>query len=57
MTLLERDREKMEEAKLEDAKNFLKLGVSKEIVIEATGLDKEKVEKLLEEIIKKTKLS
>lgn len=57
MTLLERDREKMEEAKLEDAKNFLKLGVSKEIVIEATALDKEKVEKLLEEIIKKTKLS
>lgn len=58
MTLLERDREKIEEgreeAKIEDVKNFLKLGVSIDIVIQATGLSKEKVEQIIEDIKKES---
>lgn len=58
MTLLERDREKIEEgreeAKIEDVKNFLKLGVSIDIVIKATGLSKEKVEQIIEDIKKES---
>ena len=47
MTLLERDREKIEEgkeqARLEIAKNMKALGIDIDIVIKATGLSKEEV--------------
>ncbi|WP_253289412.1 hypothetical protein [Clostridium sp. MSJ-8] len=43
MTLLERDREKIREGKIEDAINFLKLGVPLEIIIKATGLSEEDI--------------
>lgn len=50
MTLLERDREKLEEgiqkAKLEDAENLLKLGVSEDIIIKATGLSIEQIDEI-----------
>ena len=50
MTLLERDREKMEEAReeerLEIAKNMKALGIDIDTIIKATGLSKEEVLKL-----------
>lgn len=58
MTLLERDREKIEEGrqegrqdgrqeeKLEIAKNMIKLGIDIDTIIKATGLSKEIIEKL-----------
>ena len=53
MTLLERDREKIREGKIEgkieDAINFLKLGVPLEIIIKATGLSEEEIKKAIEE--------
>ncbi|MBU5488349.1 Rpn family recombination-promoting nuclease/putative transposase [Clostridium sp. MSJ-8] len=49
MTLLERDREKIREGKIEDAINLFKLGVSLEIIIKATGLSEEEIKKAIEE--------
>ena len=50
MTLLERDREKIQEgiqkAKFEDAENFLKLGVSEDVVIKATGLSAKQIDEI-----------
>lgn len=51
MTLLERDREKMEEARLKDAENFLRLGVSEEIVAKGTELPIEKVREIRKKIM------
>jgi DNA primase len=58
MTLLERDREKIEEGrtegKEEDALNFLKLGVNDAIVAQGTGLSIEKVIELKNKLMAMT---
>ncbi|GAB6169606.1 Rpn family recombination-promoting nuclease/putative transposase [Clostridium carnis] len=41
----------IEKANIENAKNFLRLGIEIDIIVKATGLSKEKVSKLYEEII------
>ena len=40
----------IEQANINNAKNFLKLGVDVEIIVQATGLSKEKVLELKKEI-------
>lgn len=46
-------REGLEKGKIEDAKNFLILGVDEEIVAKGTGLSLDKIKEIKEELNKK----
>ena len=50
-------KEGMGKAKIEDARNLLKLGVSKDIIVSAIGLNENQVDELIEEISNEKKLN